>query len=38
MMAILAVAQMTFPGCEGFAGTAVHRAADGLQSKTSVSL
>lgn len=38
MMAVLAVAQMTFPGCEGFAVAAVHRAANGLQSKTSASL
>lgn len=38
MMAVLAVAQMTFPGCEGFTVAAVHRAANGLQSKTSASL
>lgn len=33
MMAVLAVAQMTFSGCEGVAGAGVHRAADRLTFK-----
>lgn len=36
VMTVLAVTQVTFTGCEGLAGAAVHRAADGLQSKDTV--